>query len=116
VSGAAARRRQRRAVRPRGPAAEGAQPRTAEEPRHARRVSGRAVVPVRAARRAGRFDKIGSIGVFERVGANFDAYFSVVRRPLKPGGLYLHHAITVSRRLFARLRAQRLRRPSDAGV
>ena len=44
---------------------------------------------------AGRFDKISSIGMFERVGAaNFDAYFAAVRRLLKPGGLYLHHAIT----------------------
>jgi len=42
-----------------------------------------------------RFDKISSIGMFEHVGAaNFDAYFSAVRRLLKPGGLYLHHAIT----------------------
>jgi cyclopropane-fatty-acyl-phospholipid synthase len=44
---------------------------------------------------AERFDKISSIGMFEHVGAaNFGAYFAAVRRLLKPGGLYLHHAIT----------------------
>ncbi len=44
---------------------------------------------------AERFDKISSIGKFEHVGAaHFDAYFTAVRRLLKPGGLYLHHAIT----------------------
>ena len=33
--------------------------------------------------------------MFEHVGlANFDRYFKTVRRLLKPGGLYLHHAIT----------------------
>ncbi|MGD0763446.1 MAG: cyclopropane-fatty-acyl-phospholipid synthase family protein [Roseiarcus sp.] len=44
---------------------------------------------------AERFDKIASIGMFEHVGAaNFSTYFDAVRRLLKPGGLYLHHAIT----------------------
>lgn len=43
----------------------------------------------------GRFDKISSIGMFEAVGiANHDTYYSSVYRLLKPGGLYLHHAIT----------------------
>ena len=43
----------------------------------------------------GGFDKIASIGMFEHVGiANQSAYFSAVNRLLKPGGLYLHHAIT----------------------
>ncbi len=43
----------------------------------------------------GGFDKIASIGMFEHVGiANHSAYFSAVNRLLKPGGLYLHHAIT----------------------
>ena len=43
-----------------------------------------------------RFDKIASIGMFEHVGIkNFPAYFAAVRRLLKPGGLYLHHAITL---------------------
>jgi cyclopropane-fatty-acyl-phospholipid synthase len=43
----------------------------------------------------GRFDKIASVGMFEHVGlANFETYFQTVHRLLKPGGLYLHHAIT----------------------
>jgi cyclopropane-fatty-acyl-phospholipid synthase len=43
----------------------------------------------------GRFDKIVSVGMFEHVGlANFENYFKTVQRLLKPGGLYLHHAIT----------------------
>jgi cyclopropane-fatty-acyl-phospholipid synthase len=43
----------------------------------------------------GRFDKIVSIGMFEHVGlANFENYFKTIQRLLKPGGLYLHHAIT----------------------
>jgi len=42
-----------------------------------------------------RFDKITSIGMFEHVGvANFSTYFKTVHRLLKPGGLFLHHAIT----------------------
>ena len=42
-----------------------------------------------------RFDKISSVGMFEAIGAaHFDAYFNAVRRLLKPGRLYLHHAIT----------------------
>ncbi|MBB5703513.1 cyclopropane-fatty-acyl-phospholipid synthase [Ochrobactrum daejeonense] len=42
-----------------------------------------------------QFDKISSIGMFEHVGiANYDTYFSTVNKLLKPGGLYLHHAIT----------------------
>ncbi len=44
---------------------------------------------------ADRFDKIASVGMFEHIGvSNFDKYFTTVRRLLKPGGLYLHHAIT----------------------
>ncbi len=43
----------------------------------------------------GRFDKIVSVGMFEHVGlVNFENYFRTVQRLLKPGGLYLHHAIT----------------------
>jgi cyclopropane-fatty-acyl-phospholipid synthase len=43
----------------------------------------------------GEFDKISSIGMFEHVGmANYDTYFSTVNRLLRPGGLYMHHAIT----------------------
>jgi cyclopropane-fatty-acyl-phospholipid synthase len=42
-----------------------------------------------------RFDKISSIGMFEAIGlSHFDTYFQTVHRLLKPGGLYLHHAIT----------------------
>jgi cyclopropane-fatty-acyl-phospholipid synthase len=42
-----------------------------------------------------RFDKISSVGMFEAIGAaHFDTYFATVQRLLKPGGLYLHHAIT----------------------
>lgn len=43
----------------------------------------------------GPFDKISSIGMFEHVGIdNHPAYFKAVNRLLRPGGLYLHHAIT----------------------
>lgn len=43
----------------------------------------------------GSYDKISSIGMFEAVGiANHDTYFSTISRLLKPGGIYLHHAIT----------------------
>ncbi len=43
----------------------------------------------------GQFDKIASIGMFEHVGAaHHETYFSAMHRLLKPGGLYLHHAIT----------------------
>ena len=42
-----------------------------------------------------RFDKITSVGMFEAIGiSHFETYFRTVRRLLKPGGLYLHHAIT----------------------
>ena len=54
------------------------------------------------------FDKISSIGMFEHVGIeNHDGYFADVHRLLKPGGLYLHHAIT--RRMK---RGKRFRRKS----
>ena len=43
----------------------------------------------------GAFDKIASIGMFEHIGrANDHTYFSTVHRLLKPGGLYMHHAIS----------------------
>jgi cyclopropane-fatty-acyl-phospholipid synthase len=42
----------------------------------------------------GSFDKIVSVGMFEHVGhANYQRYFAIIQRLLKPGGLYLHHAI-----------------------
>ena len=44
---------------------------------------------------AERFDKISSVGMFEHIGvSHFATYFDTVHRLLKPGGLYLHHAIT----------------------
>jgi cyclopropane-fatty-acyl-phospholipid synthase len=44
----------------------------------------------------GDFDKIASVGMFERVGAaNYPAYFRTINRLLKPGGLYLHHSIAL---------------------
>ncbi len=43
----------------------------------------------------GSFDTISSIGMFEAVGIdNHQKYFKAVHRLLKPGGLYLHHAIS----------------------
>ncbi|CAN1568388.1 Cfa Cyclopropane fatty acid synthase and related methyltransferases [Rhabdaerophilaceae bacterium] len=58
----------------------------------------------------GQFDKIASIGMYEHVGfAAHETYFSTVNRLLKPGGLYLHHAIT--RRGRRSLRAFRRMRP-----
>jgi len=42
-----------------------------------------------------RFDKITSVGMFEAIGiSHFETYFRTVQRLLKPGGLYLHQAIT----------------------
>ncbi len=44
---------------------------------------------------AASFDTISSIGMFEAVGIdNHPTYFKAVHRLLKPGGLYLHHAIS----------------------
>ncbi|EPH5784752.1 SAM-dependent methyltransferase, partial [Pseudomonas aeruginosa] len=41
------------------------------------------------------FDKVSSIGMFEHVGlANLAAYYAVVQRVLRPGGLFLNHGIT----------------------
>lgn len=43
----------------------------------------------------GEFDKISSIGMHEAIGIdNYPTYYSTVARVLKPGGIYLHHAIT----------------------
>lgn len=43
----------------------------------------------------GVYDKVSSIGMFEHVGlANLPAYYAMVRRVLKPGGLFLNHGIT----------------------
>ncbi|NYT81176.1 class I SAM-dependent methyltransferase [Alcaligenaceae bacterium] len=41
------------------------------------------------------YDKIASVGMFEHVGrAQLEAYFSKLRRLLRPGGLILNHGIT----------------------
>ncbi|MDB5569509.1 MAG: SAM-dependent methyltransferase [Hyphomicrobiales bacterium] len=57
----------------------------------------------------GAFDKIASIGMFEHVGIdNHDAYFTQMRTLLRPGGLYLHHAIArPAKRDMTRFRRQR---------
>lgn len=58
----------------------------------------------------GRFDKIASIGMFEHVGiANHPTYFRTINRLLKPGGLYLHHAIALRSKSFERFRRGRRR-------
>ncbi|MEO4043890.1 cyclopropane-fatty-acyl-phospholipid synthase family protein [Hoeflea sp. CAU 1731] len=59
------------------------------------------------------FDKVSSIGMFEHVGsANYDKYFHSVWRLLKPGGLYMHHAISRrakrSKKAFRRKSAEHL--------
>jgi cyclopropane-fatty-acyl-phospholipid synthase len=42
----------------------------------------------------GPFDKVASVGMMEHVGrARLDAYFAAVHRLLRPGGLFLNHAI-----------------------
>ena len=44
---------------------------------------------------AGVFDKVSSIGMFEHVGlANLPTYLAIVRKVLRPGGLFLNHGIT----------------------
>jgi cyclopropane-fatty-acyl-phospholipid synthase len=41
------------------------------------------------------YDKVASVGMFEHVGLkNLPEYFSIVRRVLKPQGLFLNHGIT----------------------
>jgi len=43
----------------------------------------------------GAYDKIASVGMFEHVGLkNLPAYFGVIHRLLKPGGLVMNHGIT----------------------
>ncbi len=42
-----------------------------------------------------RYDRIVSVGMFEHIGvANFPLYFSIIKRALKTGGLFLNHGIT----------------------
>jgi cyclopropane-fatty-acyl-phospholipid synthase len=62
-------------------------------------LAGRAEVEVRADdyrtfRADAPFDKVASVGMMEHVGrARLDAYFAAVHRLLRPGGLFLNHAI-----------------------
>ncbi|MGD1888533.1 MAG: class I SAM-dependent methyltransferase [Cohaesibacteraceae bacterium] len=43
----------------------------------------------------GTFDKIASVGMYEHIGlANIPEYFGTVQRLLKPGGLFMNHAIS----------------------
>ncbi len=43
----------------------------------------------------GVYDKIAAIGMLEHVGIdNYPTYFKTAHKSLKPGGLFLHHAIT----------------------
>jgi cyclopropane-fatty-acyl-phospholipid synthase len=43
------------------------------------------------------FDKVASVGMMEHVGrARLDAYFAAVHRLLRPGGLFLNHAIAAA--------------------
>jgi cyclopropane-fatty-acyl-phospholipid synthase len=43
----------------------------------------------------GAFDKVAAIGLQEHIGIdNYPTYYQTVQRVLKPGGLFLHHAIT----------------------
>jgi cyclopropane-fatty-acyl-phospholipid synthase len=43
----------------------------------------------------GMFDKVASIGLHEHIGVdNYSKYYQTAQRVLKPGGLFLHHAIT----------------------
>ncbi|HKJ62058.1 MAG TPA: cyclopropane-fatty-acyl-phospholipid synthase family protein, partial [Hyphomicrobiales bacterium] len=45
--------------------------------------------------KAGSYDKISSIGMYEHIGiANIGKYFDTVRRLLAPDGLFLNHAIS----------------------
>lgn len=63
----------------------------------------------------GTFDKIASIGMFEHVGsANYETYYSSVGRLLKPGGLYMHHAI--SRRAKRGKKAWRRKTPENRAI
>jgi cyclopropane-fatty-acyl-phospholipid synthase len=63
----------------------------------------------------GGFDKIASIGMCEHVGiANHATYFQTINRLLKPGGLYLHHAIALRSKSFERFRRSRGREAAAA--
>ncbi|MBZ9802178.1 SAM-dependent methyltransferase [Mesorhizobium sp. ES1-6] len=72
------------------------QTRLARERIRAERLEDRITIDIKSYTELdGGYDKISSIGMFEAVGiANHATYFSTVHRLLKPGGIYLHHAIT----------------------
>jgi cyclopropane-fatty-acyl-phospholipid synthase len=54
-----------------------------------------ALLDYRDVRLLGSFDRIASIGMAEHVGrARMRAYFDAARQALRPGGLFLNHAIT----------------------
>jgi cyclopropane-fatty-acyl-phospholipid synthase len=51
----------------------------------------------------GTYDKIASVGMFEHVGPkNLPVYFGIVKRLLRPGGLFLNHGIARTATLPAR--------------
>jgi cyclopropane-fatty-acyl-phospholipid synthase len=63
----------------------------------------------------GQFDKIASIGMFEHVGSTHHAtYFKAMNRLLKPGGLYMHHAI--SRRMKRSQKLWRKMTPENRAI
>jgi cyclopropane-fatty-acyl-phospholipid synthase len=63
----------------------------------------------------GQFDKIASIGMFEHVGStNHQTYFAAMNRLLKPGGLYMHHAI--SRRMKRSQKLWRKMTPENRAI
>ncbi|QPC90269.1 cyclopropane-fatty-acyl-phospholipid synthase family protein [Mesorhizobium sp. INR15] len=72
------------------------QTRLARERIRAEGLEGRITIDIKSYTELdGSYDKISSIGMFEAVGlANHATYFSTIHRLLKPGGIYLHHAIT----------------------
>ncbi len=42
-----------------------------------------------------QYDRIVSVGMFEHIGVvNFPRYFDIIKRALRPGGLFLNHGIT----------------------
>jgi len=42
-----------------------------------------------------QYDRVVSVGMFEHIGiTNFQAYFDIIKKILKPGGLFLNHSIT----------------------
>lgn len=75
-----------------------------------------------------QFDRIVSVGMFEHVGPkNYDTYFSVTDRNLKPDGVFLlhtigskkqtiqltHGSISTFSRMAVSLRSARLRKPAS---